>query len=622
MIIIDRHIFLTKSIVRVCLSACNRFCLAIFLLLSWHTADSQKEDYIWLFGSDVADNLDISTIADTTNGSTNFDFNFDPPRVHYDPERIWDFFSTNGSICNEAGTMQLYTNGQVIYDGNHNIVEDTINYNAQWDNWNILWDGVLINDGLPTIQGAIILPMPDNDRMFYIFYSSYELEISRTTKMNYALVENIDNEYILLEKDIPILESDTLCSGNLNAVKHANGRDWWVIFTNIDHTIFNKFLLTNLGIKFVGSQKNGDYFEGEIGQLYFSNQGTQLAVISQTKFGQDGVELIICDFDRSNGEITNSIKDRLEGNSLSHGTSFSPNGRFLYATDSERVYQYDLEAEDIIDSRTLVAEYDGYIYYFPSDMDSITPLKTRFGWMAQGPDGKIYISTTSGSTRRFHRINNPNLEGEACDVDQHSIVTPTSLGRGVPNFPNFRLGPLDGSPADTLGLDNHPVAKYRYVQDRLEDLRVHFFDLSYYDPVDYVWDFGDGDTSTALEPNHLYDEKGVYEVCLTVSNIYDTNTSCKTLMLGTTSTADQKYDVDVSIYPNPASDYLTVSIHNYLAIDGVVRFYNMAGEMMKEEVLTSASTIVDIRELPSGVFVYQIYDGVQEIYNGKVVKVK
>ncbi len=80
MIIIDRHIFLIKSIVRACLSACNRFCLAIFLLLSWHTADSQKEDYIWLFGSDVADNLDISTIADTTNGSTNFDFNFDPPK--------------------------------------------------------------------------------------------------------------------------------------------------------------------------------------------------------------------------------------------------------------------------------------------------------------------------------------------------------------------------------------------------------------------------------------------------------------------------------------------------------------------------------------------------------------
>ncbi len=619
---IDRHIFLTKSIVRVCLSACNRFCLAIFLLLSWHSVDSQKEDYIWLFGSDVADNLDISTISDTTNGSTNFDFNFDPPKIHYDSARIWDIRTTNGSICSEEGAMQLYTNGQVIYDGNHNIVEDTINYNAQWDNWNIIWDGVLINDGLPAIQGAIILPMPEKENRYIIFYSSYDLGVLRTTKMSYALIEFENEEYKLIERDIPVIGGDTLSTGNLNAVKHANGRDWWIIFGKRDHSQFYQFVLTVDGPQYWNELKIGDSFDSSTGQLYFSNRGDKIAICSLDKFGEDGAEVYIADFDRATGEITNPVQDRLEGNSFSQGISFSPNGRFLYATDSEKVYQYDLESDDIIDSRILVANYDGYIYYYPGDLDSVTALKSKFGWMAQGPDGKIYISTTSGSTRRFHRINNPNLAGEACDVDQHSIVTPTSLGRGVPNFPNFRLGPLDGSPADTLGLDNHPVAKYRYVQDRLEDLRVHFFDLSYYDPIDYVWDFGDGDTSTALEPNHEYAEKGVYEVCLTVSNIYDTNTSCKTLMLGTTSTADQKYDVDVSIYPNPASDYLTVSIHNYLAIDGVVRFYNMAGEMMKEEVLTSASTIVDIRELPSGVFVYQIYDGVQEIYNGKVVKVK
>ncbi len=619
---IDRHIFLTKSIVRVCLSACNRFCLAIFLLLSWHSVDSQKEDYIWLFGSDVADNLDISTISDTTNGSTNFDFNFDPPKIHYDSARIWDIRTTNGSICSEEGAMQLYTNGQVIYDGNHNIVEDTINYNAQWDNWNILWDGVLINDGLPLNQGAIILPAPNNDNKFYVFYSSYDLDIFQTNRMNYTIVEKQDDGFELIIKDVVFIKDTLLSNGNLNAVKHANGMDWWLIFTAKDHSVFFKYLLTSHGLDYVSTQKIGESFNSGLSHLTFSNKGDRIALCTTRQFGENGEVVYIADFDRVSGEISNPVQDQLEGNSFSQGISFSPNGRFLYATDSEKVYQYDLESDDIIDSRILVANYDGYIYYYPGDLDSVTALKSKFGWMAQGPDGKIYISTTSGSTRRFHRINNPNLEGEACDVDQHSIVTPTSLGRGVPNFPNFRLGPLDGSPADTLGLDNHPVAKYRYVQDRLEDLRVHFFDLSYYDPVDYVWDFGDGDTSTALEPNHLYDEKGVYEVCLTVSNIYDTNTSCKTLMLGTTSTADQKYDVDVSIYPNPASDYLTVSIHNYLAIDGVVRFYNMAGEMMKEEVLTSASTIVDIRELPSGVFVYQIYDGVQEIYNGKVVKVK
>ncbi|MGK0316089.1 MAG: PKD repeat protein, partial [Saprospiraceae bacterium] len=222
----------------------------------------------------------------------------------------------------------------------------------------------------------------------------------------------------------------------------------------------------------------------------------------------------------------------------------------------------------------------------------------------------------------FHRINNPNWKGEACDVDQHSIVIPTSIGRGVPNFPNFRLGPLDDNPADTLGLNNHPVAKFRYVQDTLEDLRVHFFDLSYYDPEDYLWDFGDGNTSDELEPNHAYAEKGVYEVCLTVSNIYDTSTSCKTIMLGTTSTIDKELAVDVSIYPNPTSDYLTINFHNYIALDGMVRFYDVSGREVKSVVLERASTILDLQNLPSGAYLYKVYDEGDELYTGQVVVVK
>jgi hypothetical protein len=595
-------------------------CMVIVVMISGLTA--QKEDHIWLFGSDVGDNLDISTISDTLQGATNFDFNFDPPKVLYDSTRIWDIRTTNASICDESGQLLLYTNGQVLYNGNHDIVEDTINNNAQWDNWNINIGGIVINDGLPTIQGAIILPLPDSEDLFYIVYSSYTLEISRTLNMKYAIVQKEQSEYTLLERDIVLFESDTLSTGNLNAVKHGNGRDWWLIFSNRNHSCFHKYLLNPTGFAFHDEQCLGDDFDSVTGQLYFSNDGTKLGMCSLDKFGTDGAGIYIADFDRNTGLISNVVQDNIVGTSFSQGVSFSPNGRFLYATDSWRIYQYDMESEDIIESRETVAIDDGYIYYYPTDLDSVTALVSQFGWMALAPDGKIYISTITGSSRRFHRINNPNWKGEACDVDQHSIVIPTSIGRGVPNFPNFRLGPLDDSPADTLGLNNHPVAKFRYVQDTLEDLRVHFFDLSYYDPEDYLWDFGDGNTSDELEPNHAYAEKGVYEVCLTVSNIYDTSTSCKTIMLGTTSTIDKELAVDVSIYPNPTSDYLTINFHNYIALDGMVRFYDVSGREVKSVVLERASTILDLQNLPSGAYLYKVYDEGDELYTGQVVVVK
>ena len=587
-----------------------------------HGLNAQRQDHIWLFGSSAIDNIDPLQTLDSLNGATNFDFNFDPPKIHYDKNRIWDIRTTNASICDEIGQLLLYTNGQVLYNGNHDIIEDTINYNSQWDNWNINVGDVVINDGLPTIQGAIILPLPDSEDLFYIFYSSFTLEALNTLEMKYSIAEKIEDDFILLERDIILFEGDTLGNGNLNAVKHGNGRDSWLIFTNRDHSCFYKYLLDPGGLSFRGEQCFGSSFDGVQGQLYFSNDGSKLGMCSLDKFGTDGAGIYIADFDRVTGLISNVVQDKLVGTSFSQGVSFSPNGRFLYATDSWRIYQYDMESEDIIESRETVAIDDGYIYYYPTDLDSVTALVSQFGWMALAPDGKIYISTITGSSRRFHRINNPNWKGEACDVDQHSIVIPTSIGRGVPNFPNFRLGPLDDSPGDTLGLNNHPVAKFRYVQDTLEDLRVHFFDLSYFDPQDYLWDFGDGNTSDELEPNHTYAEKGVYEVCLTVSNIYDTSTSCKTIMLGTTSTIDREVAVDISIYPNPTSDYLTINFHNYIALDGVVRFYDVSGREVKSAVLERASTILDLQNLPSGVYVYKVYDGGDELYTGQVVVVK
>ena len=49
-------------------------------------------------------------------------------------------------------------------------------------------------------------------------------------------------------------------------------------------------------------------------------------------------------------------------------------------------------------------------------------------------------------------------------------------------------------------------------------LTVDFTDLSSGSIVSWVWDFGDGDTSHAQDPQHIYDEAGVFTVELTVSD--------------------------------------------------------------------------------------------------------
>jgi PKD repeat protein len=45
-----------------------------------------------------------------------------------------------------------------------------------------------------------------------------------------------------------------------------------------------------------------------------------------------------------------------------------------------------------------------------------------------------------------------------------------------------------------------------------------FTNTSSGDQLQYLWDFGDGSTSTAVHPSHLYTAPGTYTVILTASN--------------------------------------------------------------------------------------------------------
>lgn len=49
-------------------------------------------------------------------------------------------------------------------------------------------------------------------------------------------------------------------------------------------------------------------------------------------------------------------------------------------------------------------------------------------------------------------------------------------------------------------------------------LTVHFTDRSLYSPTQYYWQFGDGSTSTEVNPTHTYTRAGLYIVRLHVSN--------------------------------------------------------------------------------------------------------
>ncbi len=590
----------------------------IFLLLLISTVlSSQREDAIWLFGSATSDQVDPERLKDTTWGATNIDFNFDPPKIHYDSTRVWDFQGTNASICDEDGNLLCYSNGQTVQNGTHGTIEDTINYNLQWLNWSTLVEGVLVNLGLPIIQGALVLPIPDKEKEYYLFYKEYDLEKEFMTRLHYSIIDmNADSGFgALLERDIPLV-IDSIGGGRLTACRHANGRDWWIVFPSYDQDELFTFLITPQGIEDYGRQDLLTNHIGGYGQAYFSPDGEYFAMNYGYYLGEPGV-VTIYKFDRCTGLLSEGIEDRTYPSFfIGNGLSFSHDSRMLYITNDTMMYQYDLEEDSILQSRQVVARYDGYRYYYN---EGGSGYRTTLGFMGLAPDGRIYVAAGSGGNRKMSVVNYPNEKGEDCEVVQHGIHLPTSYARTMPNFPNFRLGPLDGSSCDTLGLDNHPIAKYRYEQDSLDHLQVRFTDLSYFRPESWHWDFGDENDSDERHPYHQYQKNGVYEVCLTVSNENSEHTTCRTLTIGTVSDTDVE-QITLSLYPNPVVDDMLVTLGDYIPEYGNIVLKDLQGRKVHQSRIYHGWNSISLSHLISGIYIWELRDGNKVLRSGKVVK--
>ncbi len=162
--------------------------------------------------------------------------------------RIMAFTTTNTSICDTMGNLLFYSNGQTIGNSEYDTLYNAINFNpgSATDNSE--------PEGMKNSQGVLIIPDPGNYKRYYLFHESGEYFIANNIfelqpmHLSYSIVDmNLDNGLGgILEgsKNIIILE-DTLTWGGLTACKHANGRDWWVIFHRYYSDSYYKLLIPN-----------------------------------------------------------------------------------------------------------------------------------------------------------------------------------------------------------------------------------------------------------------------------------------------------------------------------------------------------------------------------------------
>jgi PKD repeat protein len=90
-------------------------------------------------------------------------------------------------------------------------------------------------------------------------------------------------------------------------------------------------------------------------------------------------------------------------------------------------------------------------------------------------------------------------------VRSSTVITPSPTITPTPTFSPIR--------------ERSPVAIFRTNSSfGSAPMSVQFTDLSFHNPDSWLWQFGDGQTSTLKNPVHLFTEPGTYSVWLTVTN--------------------------------------------------------------------------------------------------------
>jgi hypothetical protein len=607
--------------------------ILIIMFSTFYPSSGQKEDHIWVFGDNPGNQSPVG--GDTLLGGTNMDFNFDPVRIHLAFDRKWNMQGCNASICDgKTGKLLAYTNGQMIVNASNVPIEDTINYDfgipkecREWERFNSGDATMAKPDGLLGTQNVIILPHLDK---YFLLQTSYKYcGIWDTYRFIYHdfMVNSTTPAGQMVSKENLVL-ADTL-KDEIIACRHANGRDWWSIIMSEDGSEIYVFLLDKTGITLQHSIKTGlgvpnkkIYF-----QENFSPDGRYLAWYlgrgASDNQGNYFGGFAISDFDRCTGFITNIKSTNQTNKLLTGGVAFSPDSKYLYVCNGNSIFQYETDHSDIFGSEKKVAAYDGFAYNYPRDTIDPINYSVNFAYLLPAPDGKIYVMSSSVISQYMSAITYPEESGADCEVRQHSVKLNTVFVRTIPNFPNYRLGPLDDSSCDTLGLDNHPIAKYRYEPDTIDYKRIRFTDLSYFRPETWSWDFGDNSPKISQRsPYHTYAQNGTYKVCLTVSNENSGNTSCRNITIGTSATDDDLSTIaDVTLFPNPVQDNLLVTIGDYIPEHGYIEIYNLSGQQIHKQRAYYGHNNVDMSAMVSGTYVLRVVDGDALVKEVKVVKI-
>jgi PKD repeat protein len=149
------------------------------------------------------------------------------------------------------------------------------------------------------------------------------------------------------------------------------------------------------------------------------------------------------------------------------------------------------------------------------------------------------------------------------------------------------------------------VSEFTFAENNLE---INFSNNSL-NASDYLWDFGDYNSSIDINPVHTYSASGNYNVTLTSSNSEcRDSTITKSVTAISTSIAGADFENTIKIYPNPSEGLISIDLGNLDHKGLELEIRNLAGQRMfyKKIEKTQSLEKIDLSNLSTGVYTLNV----------------
>ena len=161
-----------------------------------------------------------------------------------------------------------------------------------------------------------------------------------------------------------------------------------------------------------------------------------------------------------------------------------------------------------------------------------------------------------------------------------------------------------GTDTIAINVSNGPTAAFSWIASGLS---VTFSNNSV-DGITYLWDFGDGDTSTSSNSTviHTYATDGTYPVMLIANSPCGSDTITDTsVTVVSTGIAKVIVQEQIKVYPNPGEGIFTIRLTGFKNENIQLTIFDLHGRIINNEALLIKNELtkeVDITNLPKGLY--------------------